>query len=380
MNKKIVYLLAFLIKGWEVSLLLILPIIQTQGKISVFEMGLLAAIFSLFQITIYFFAGHLAEKFSSKKVISASIFFYSLSWFILFSSSNFLSLIIAFCLGGIGQGCFIPLANSWIAKLTEKNRAKEFGDFNAVTDIGRVVLTGLTTFLIGKISINITALTYAILATTAAFLFIKTTTNLTVRDSLEKSVSIKILDVLKIKKFIIALATGVFDVFASASLFIFIPLLLIPKGIDISQIGFLTALFFAGYLLGRVTLGRLADKYGSVKVLVVAQILMALLIICLVFVNSLALIATILFVLGMFTRGTSPVIRAMMADSVKDKQKFDKAFSFYSFSLGTSNALSRTIYGFIAGVLGISSVFYLSAFVALLTLIPIYLYRSSKNA
>jgi len=70
----------------------------------------------------------------------------------------------------------------------------------------------------------------------------------------------------------------------------------------------------------------------------------------------------------------------MMADSVKDKQKFDKAFSFYSFSLGTSNALSRTIYGFIAGVLGISSVFYLSAFVALLTLIPIYLYRSSKNA
>lgn len=380
MNKRILYLLSFLIKGWEISLLLVLPVLQTQGKINVFEIGILATAFSLTQIATYFFAGHLAEKFSSKQVMTAAIIFYSLSWLILFLSSDFGTLLIAYCLGGIGQGCFVPLANSQIAKLTDKNRAQEFGDFNAFTDIGRVLLTGLTTFMIGKMNIKTTGLIYSILAAVATFVFIKTTMSAThIKDEATKLVSIKILEIIRNKRFMIAVFSGVFDVFSSASLFIFIPLLLIPKGIDISQIGFLTALFFTGYLTGRMVLSRLADKYGSIKILVISQICMAILIYCLVFLSSFWVIAFVLFIFGVFTRGTSPIIRAMMADSVKGKEKFDKAFSFYSFSLGTSNALSRSTYGFIAGILGINSVFYLSAIVAVLTLIPLYLYKSSKQ-
>lgn len=380
MNKKILYLLGFLIKGWEVSLLLVLPIIQTKGIISVFELGILAAFFSVFQILTSLLAGSLAQKFSSKIVMTASVFFYGLSWLIISSPINFLSLLISYSLGGIGQGCFIPLANSQIAKLSDKNRAKELGDFSAFTDIGRVALTVSTTFLISKVNINLTSLIFVFLASLAALLLIKTTISNGMNKVKANTLQVvKITDLLKIKSFIFAVLTGVFDVFSSASLYIFIPLLLIPKGINISSVGILSALFFAGYLAGRLILARLADKYGAVKILAVSQTSMAVLIFILVFVNNFLLISLILFILGIFTRGTSPVIRAMMADSVKEKEKFDKAFSFHSFSLNTANVASRSAYGLIAGILGITSVFYLSAFVALFTLLPLYLYKNSKN-
>lgn len=57
MRKAVLYSLGFLIKGWEVSLLLILPILQTQGKINIYTLGILAATFSAFQIVASLSAG-----------------------------------------------------------------------------------------------------------------------------------------------------------------------------------------------------------------------------------------------------------------------------------------------------------------------------------
>lgn len=380
MNKKILYLLAFLIKGWEVSLLLVLPILQTQGRINLFELGILAATFSIFQIITSLFSGYLAEKFSNKRVMTAAIFFYGLAWPVLSTPISLISLLVVCCLGGIASGLFIPLANSQIAKISGKNRAKELGDFSAFSDIGRVVLVGMTTFLIGNVSLFATSLVFAFLGIISTVILAKVTIlNFKEEDSLKNLQAIRLHHLLKIKRFIFAVLTGMFDVFSSSSLFIFIPLLLIPKGIDIASVGFLSALFFAGYLFGRILLGRLADKYGDVNILVIAQILMAVLIVCLIFINNLILVSAILFILGVFTRGTSPVIRAMMANAVGEKHKFDKAFSIHSFSLNASNVASRSIYGFSAGIFGISSVFYISALVALTTLIPLYLYQRSKD-
>lgn len=380
MNKKILYALAFLIKGWEFSLLLVLPILKLQGKISVFELGILAASFSIFQMITALFSGHLAEKFGSKKIIMSGIVFFGLAWLLLSLPVSFPSVLAVCILGGFGTGSFIPLANSAIAKMSEKNRAKEMGDFSAFTDVGRIVLIGSTTYLIERVTLSFTSAVFAAIAFIFSIVLTKVTFGAVVKEkSTPQLTPVKLKHILATKGFIFAVATGVFDVFASASLFIFIPLLLVPKGIDISSVGLLSALFFAGYLAGRVFLGRLADKYGPDKVLVVAELLMAGFIICLIFVNDFILISAILFLLGIFTRGTSPVIRAMMADAVGEKHKFDKAFSIHSFALNISNVTSRSVYGFSAGIFGISSVFYISAAVAVATLIPIYLYKNSNN-
>lgn len=379
MNKRILYFLGFLIKGWEFSLLLVLPILNLQGKINVYEVGILAAVFSISQMITALFSGHLGEKFGSKRIIVSGIFFYGLAWLLLSLPISFPSVLAVCILGGFGTGSFIPLANSAIAKMSEKNRAKEMGDFSAFSDIGRIVLIGVTTFLIDKFGIFYVSIVFAALAIISVMALARTAF---VQMSSEQPASqlsvVKLRHIIAIKSFRFAVLIGVFDVFASASLFIFVPLLLVPKGINISSVGFLSALFFLGYLVGRLFLGRLADKFGAVKVLVLSELAMAVFILGLVFINNFLLICSVLFILGVFTRGTSPVIRAMMASSVKEKGKFDKAFSIHSFVLNISNMGSRSVYGFIAGVLGIASVFYLSAFVVMATLLPLYLFKKSK--
>ncbi len=380
MNKLILYLLGFLVKGWEVSILLILPILQTQGKINVFELGLLASVFSLFQIAASFFSGNLSHKLGSHKVMTISILLYGLAWAILGLSSEFVTLLLIYAISGLATGVFIPLANSQIAKISDKNRAKEMGDFSAFSDIGRVTLSALTTFLISSLSIFVASMSHFVFAAVSALILKRVSLSDNVGETGAKKEPVSLKELIKNKKYLLVIASGIGDVFASASLFIFIPLLLLPKGVSVFLLGFFSALFFAGYLFGRMLLGRSADKYGSVRVLMLSQVLMAVLTIILIFTNQLIMVALVLFLLGIFTRGTSPVIRAMSAEAVFDKHKFDKAFGFHSFCLNISNIASRFVYGFLAAVFGISSVFYFSAMMAFLTLIPLFLYsRHSRS-
>jgi len=58
-----------------------------------------------------------------------------------------------------------------------------------------------------------------------------------------------------------------------------------------------------------------------------------------------------------------------VADSL-EKRNFEKGYSLYSSVSRTSQALSRPSYAFIGSIFGINSIFFLSGFVALLTIIP----------
>jgi hypothetical protein len=82
-----------------------------------------------------------------------------------------------------------------------------------------------------------------------------------------------------------------------------------------------------------------------------------------------------LFVLGIFTRGTSPIIRAMVADSMHERISFHDAFSAYSFASRGSTAICRPIYGYLASYAGIAAVFYVASAVSLLTFYPAVMYR-----
>jgi MFS family permease len=131
-------------------------------------------------------------------------------------------------------------------------------------------------------------------------------------------------------------------------------------------------------MTGRLVLGRLADRFGAPDILIIGEVTMAALIVAMVWVSGAVSIAVLLFILGIFTRGTSPIIRAMVADSVDESANFHDAFAAYSFASRGSSALCRPIYGYLAAFAGISSVFYASSVVALLTFFPAARYRGSK--
>jgi MFS family permease len=136
---------------------------------------------------------------------------------------------------------------------------------------------------------------------------------------------------------------------------------------------------------GRLVLGRLADKHGAAQMLMAAKVAMAALILALTMARGGLMSAVVLFVLGIFTRGSSPIIRAMVADSMEEGISFHNAFSAFSSASRSSSAISRPIFGLLAtcpilAMPGINTVFYAASLLSLATLYPAAKYKNHQSA
>ena len=114
----------------------------------------------------------------------------------------------------------------------------------------------------------------------------------------------------------LANAASVIDAFANSSLFIFIPFLLAFRGIEASFIGFFTAVFFVGNLLGKIVLGRLSDRMGKEWLFICCEVGIFISLVLLAFIQGRLAIAVLALFLGFLTKGTVPITSTMIAESV----------------------------------------------------------------
>lgn len=374
---KILSVCNFLSKGWEVSILGFLAFIQKEHGIPIYMVGILSSVFIISQITVSFFAGRIAHAIHSRNVVFLSIAASGVSWFTLFFSSHLALLFLAYAFGGVSSGLFEPIGNSLVAKLSPSgNRSTAIGNFAAFGDMGRIAVVAVANALAGVLHVNNACLVMfgsSVTVLILAYIAIAKTNG--EADSVPAEMPVHLGDLLKNRKFCFATAAGIADSFSSASLYIFIPFLLNAKGIPLADTLYFNVIFFAGYMSGRLMLGRLADKHGAPHILMGSKVAMALLILLLTLVSGSALLLALLFLLGIFTRGSSPIIRAMVADAMDENISFHNAFSAFSSASRGSSALSRPIYGFLASFAGIASVFYLASAVSLLTLYPAAKYK-----
>ncbi len=380
MPNKLLQILNFFNKGWEVSLLAFLPFIQAAYHLDLIQISLLSTIYVLFQIAISLFAGQLVIRFGSKRMIQFSFVCFLLAWGGFNLPHQFLFLLPIYACGGLGSGIFDPVGSAQIAKTsTQQKRGQQIGNYGAIGDMGRIGVAALSTLLIGLVGWQATTLIFLVLV---SLLIVSIAVQASTSEPLEKLAknTLHIRDLLKNPALMLAIAAGALDSFASSSLYIFLPFLLAPKGISLASSGLLTALFFGGYLAGRLLLGRSADQYGKAKILILAESCMAGLILLLVWVNAIYLVIPCLFGLGVFTRGTSPVIKAMVADAIQNPQDFEQAYGYYSFVTRSSSLISRPAFGFSADQFGIGVAFYLAAIAALLTALPAYWFKRLKHA
>jgi predicted MFS family arabinose efflux permease len=372
----------FLSKGWEVSSLALLAFLQHQYSFPLYTVGILSTAFIASQIGISFFAGKLAHALHSSNVILLAVAASGLCWLTLFLAHGTGLLYLAYVLGGVASGLFEPIGNSLVAKgSSAARRSTAIGNYAAFGDMGRIAVVAAATALAGFFGVNVTC-GVLFVSSLAAFLLAWMFLPKPVRseDPEASETPARLGYLLKNEKFRYATAAGIADSFSSASLYIFIPFLLTAKGISLANTLYFDVIFFAGYMTGRLVLGRLADRFGGPNVLIVSEVIMAALILLLVLITGTASIVVLLFVLGIFTRGTSPIIRAMVADAIHEELSFHDAFSAYSFASRGSSALCRPIYGYLASYAGIAAVFYVSSAVSLLTFYPAARYRGHARA
>jgi len=387
-SNSILFVCNFLSKGWEVAILGLLAFIQHDYglhhtyQMPMYMVGIFSTVFIVSQISISFFAGKIAHALHSRNVIFLSIAASAFAWITMFMADSIPVLFLAYTFGGISSGLFEPIGNSLVAKCSAaNNRNTAIGNFAAFGDMGKISVVAAATALAGFLGVRNACLVLFLTAAIAlilAIIFIPHPRK-SGADSSAKEMPVHLRDLLKNVKFCMATAAGIADSFSSASLYIFIPFLLTSKGIDLDKTLYFNVIFFVGYMSGRLALGRLADKHGAPNILMWSKVAMAALIIVLVLVEGGLVLGLLLFLLGIFTRGSSPIIRAMVADAMHEKTSFHDAFAVYSFASRSSSAVCRPIYGFLASLAGISSVFYASSVVSLLTLYPAVKYKTAQG-
>ncbi|WP_323703194.1 multidrug efflux MFS transporter NorA [Mammaliicoccus sp. Dog046] len=126
----------------------VLPTILHDLDLNGSDLGLLVAVFALFQMIASPFGGRFADKFGKKIIIIIGLLLFSISEFIFAMGDSFSVLLLSRVLGGISAAFVMPGVNGMIGDLsTSENRAKNFSYMSAVINTGFIVGPGVGGFL-----------------------------------------------------------------------------------------------------------------------------------------------------------------------------------------------------------------------------------------
>lgn len=366
-------LLHILNDGFKASLVLFLPTIAKEFAMSLTKVGFLGSVASSLEVVLAIPAGSFASKIGGKKVLVGTIFFCALGYFLTGVAPRYVFIIPAFLIAGIGFGMFHPVAFALVSRMfKEGERGKQLGNFTALGDLGRVGLSSLVTVVIVYIGWRNTALAIALILFLVGFYFTRLIKKEVYIEDKKKdlSSSVSYRHLVQNKKFIFSTLSYCLDTVASSSLFIFIPFLLLQRHVPYIFLGVLTSTFFIGNMFGKVFLGNLVDRFGNIKVFIISEISMALFIVLLSNATWLPLIIISSVILGIFTKGTVPVLTTMISESVHNQEGMEKAFGLNALFVGIASTVTPFILGFLSDKFGIVTAFNFSACVALIATIP----------
>jgi len=384
MNLQLVllYILHIFNDGYQAAFLILLPFIAKDLGINLTQVGTLGSIIYIMEMIFSLPAGYLAARFDGLKILTVLMFVFAAGFSGLFFTTSLVTLLLPFFLVGVAYGMFHPIGFSLVAKWVEANtRGRQLGDFTAIGDIGRITLPAIITYLVVLMGWKSTSLAFGISAFVlfiVAFVIYHNHKKTQERTE-EKHEHISMLKLLMNRKYMLAVFASTLDSIASSSLFIFLPFLLLQKGIAPSILGSFAAAYFVGNFLGKSAIGRLVDKFGNALVFISAEILMAVFIVFLTFTNSPIFIVMFSVIVGALTKGTVPARTAMGIEALKGHKRFEKAISLSAFFITTGGSIAPLLYGRIADVWGINMTFYVSASIALLAIIPAMILRLIKK-
>lgn len=368
--------------GFEASLLLFLPFITNELHLGLTQVGFLGSTMNVLKVFLALPVGYVASRYGGFRLLIIAILFYAIGHLFVSIGQYYYVIAFGFLIAGIGFAIFHPISFSVVVKMFDKKeRGSRLGTFTAIGDIGRIGMSSIITFVIAYIGWRSTALScFAVLSVLFIIYFVgffRRKTTIIIDQHNSKGISYR--GILKNKKFILSTLSYCLDTFASSALFVFIPFLLLSRNVSPALLGSVTSTFFFGNMFGKVLLGRLVDKFGNTNVFILSEISMAFFIVILSNSTLLPLIIVASIILGIFTKGTIPVLTTMISESVEDHGRFEKAFGLNALITGVAATLAPLALGYFADKWGIVTAFNLSASFALMAIIPAYIFKTLKS-
>lgn len=372
-------ILHFLNDGIRTTIIVLLPLIATDLSLSLTFVGFLGSSQPLIGAFLALPTGYILGKFGGYKVILTLLLVYSAGVLIASIATNAPLLLLSYLLAALGFGMFHPAGFALTASISsDTNVGKNMGNFTAVGEIGRVALPPIALLMAAIIGWRITI---AVVGSIGIVLFIiarfytqhRDVYNLSSKKATpenHKEFLKHTFSLMRNKKAALVASAAVIDSIASSPIYVYLPFLLIAKGNTAIALSIAMGGFFVGSLVGKSILGRLADTYGHKNIFVISELCMAVSLICITFANEFLLLTFFAALLGIFTKGTSPVVQTMFSQLTK-KNHYHKIFAVSELFITMAAVISISIIGFAADRMGISIVFYSAALFGILACVPI---------
>lgn len=376
MNNKLNLLLFlhFLNDGIRTTFIVLLPFIAKDFYLHYTQVGFLSSSQPIMATILAIPAGIFAVKFGGFKILKTTLLFYSLAGVILsFLPPNIFFIFLLFYVASLSFGMFHTIGFTLIARNSTSNIGKNMGNFTSIGDIGRILVSSIALFitpLFGwRISLSICGVIGIL--TYIAIQLIPRNQQINREEKMETIRGwINILfEIFHTKKLRLVAIVAMIDTFASNQLFIFLPFFLLNQGVSTKSLVFFTSAYFAGNLLGKNFLGRLTDKFGNRKMFIISEIAMAAILIFITITSTLTLIFLLTLFLGIFTKGTSPIVQTMFSETTHQLH-YEKAYALSEIFIGTAAFIATSFMGILGDKFGIKSIFYLSSFAALTAILP----------
>lgn len=355
-----VYILPLLAKSFTLDLFILLPVLYSRKVISSFEVGYFGAMsIGLLVVGALVISRWLHHK-QSRDILILGSWLGILATFLLgigLSTHSIWLILLAYMLCGLLVGFSMSAANALVASYTNRgNRYTFLARSSMLGDVNRITFPLIVAFALKFGGLNGALL--AILFVGSVFVWAAAT--LPAEDTSPKKSPIPATHLRYNRLFQYFLSMEFLDSFASSQLFVFIPILFLAKGYSIQSSLVLQTAVFLGYLSGRWIIGWVAKHASGTLAVAIAETGMVLSIALLLFAHSLVILYGLTWLLGVFARGTSPVIKALAFDSLQDDH-IKQGSALHVVAGDSGSALGQLCFGLLLAWLGVRAPFIAAA-------------------
>jgi len=370
--------------GYTSAMYLLLPLIAGDLQLSYAQVGFLKTLISGGQSLFQLPGGVIAERIGERRMLALGLATLSGAFLLLSPAWSFPAVVVLCLLIGVGASLQHPLSSSLVSRAYEaQGRRTAMGTYNFAGDVGKVAFPALLSGMILVLSWRGSVELLGALGLVAALLVWMGGTS---RESSAPRVADADMQTQKPRgwgitdrqRFSGLVSVGVLDESARAAFLTFVPFLLAQKGATPEQMGLLFTLVFAGGACGKFVCGPLAERLGSVRMVVVTELLTGLSILALL---PLPLTASLVLlpILGVFLNGTSSVLYATVAELVSPEARTRGYGLFYMLYQG-SGMIAPILYGWLGDVAGLGWTMVLLGFLTMGAAPLAVLMRERKTA
>ena len=340
--------------GLAEALLVLLPLWAQAFGLSLTQSGALKSAFYAAMTAGQIPFGLVSERLGERRLLALGTLGTAVGWLLLAESDGFRALLLAVLAAGIGSSVQHPLASSLVSRAYRGDGSRAaLGLYNFAGDAGKAVVPALLAVGIGvagwRMSSTSCGIAMAIVALGVHLSLQRFRSDVTptsptspTTPTTPRATAPSGWGITDRRDFAVLSAIAVIDASARSGFLLLAPFLMVEKGLPVEHAGFALMLIFAGGAAGKFACGYLAERLGTIRTIVITEVVTALGIVAAI-AAPMSVLWVLLAPIGLALNGTSSALYAAAGELAHEERQARAFGLFYTVTTAASAAAPFTV-------------------------------------